>query len=789
MQASLSSPPVAPPTKKQRSSNTPESERDRLSVEADDAITRRRVELRRLQQMQTQHTASGTGTGVTATQGLLARAQNQLQPPQAGAMRGGGRPGPPPPAMPKPDVGVTRVRHSDIFPSALKASQDQVPARSAPPSGPPPPGGPPTGPPRGPPTGGPPTGPPRGPPGPPRATVARRLDVSFADNPESPDPRAKSAPPRRPPQPPNTPHAAAEAPEPRGRVGRPPPVTPGGPPPPPSNTLNAGRTPGPPKASASTTPGAKDNAPSLTLNAGRTPAPPKASASTTPGAALTAGHTPFPYKGTTEPPPSDLAPTPFANKTEQMPPSTGRRDLLRNMRANADTPPAKALQSAQSTDMKSPVSPELRLSQELLRTQQEKKEALDQVTRMGNEMVKLREESASAQKLEAVIQMADTEGEAVALDWARKHVQGGEQQVGFLSPMANALDKPNAARNMSKAMTPLSMSRNKAPVRKRMATPQPKGSKPKAGDDADLECLKEVAKCAVFEFEVQGLASYIVRRPFGLVVDKELWYLAGQRNSKMYEKTADVHNSSTLEVLAMIEGDKSILALYDESTARHRTKTSNGGWKEFGNVDERDKPLGSIMYIDGEANEKEYSLDDVFEGAVAARHHYCSSLVVAAATLRSQKKAQPSVPELMSEQPPPTSEPTQLKEKPKVETSEICVGTEDLPYPPAAKAAAPDGAEKEAASKPKSPSKPLPPPPAEDVTDVLSVFFSMFFGSIFWVIWSVFVRIPLRIISTTLYMLIGALILSVVRVYLTDDNGAEAMGAIVSTMYNRPGIV
>jgi hypothetical protein len=450
------------------------------------------------------------------------------------------------------------------------------------------------------------------------------------------------------------------------------------------------------------------------------------------------------------------------------------------MREHADTPPTKALPSAPHNGITSPASPELRLHQELLKTQKDKKEALEQVTRMGKEMVKLREESASAQKLEAVIQMADAEGESVAVDWARKHVRGSEQQVGFLSPMANLLASPSSARNTSNAMTPLSMSRNAGPARKRMPTPQPKGSKP---DDADTKFLTEVAKCAVFEFEVQGLASYIIRRPFGLPTEKELWYLAGQRNSKMYEKSADVHKASTLEVVAMIEGDKSVLALYDDATVRHRTKESDGTWKDHGNVDERDKPLGSIMYIDGKANEKEYSLDDVFEGAIAARHHYCSSLVVAAAALRLQKNSQPSVPELVSEQSPPTSGPTQLKQTPKVETSEICVGTEDLPFPPATKAAPSDGAQKAS----KSPSK--PPPPTEDVTDVLSVFFSMFFGSIFWAIWTVFVRIPLRIIATTVYMLVGVMILSMVGVYLADDNGAAAMGAVVTSMYNRPGIV
>jgi hypothetical protein len=353
--------------------------------------------------------------------------------------------------------------------------------------------------------------------------------------------------------------------------------------------------------------------------------------------------------------------------------------------------------------------------------------------------------------------------------------------------MANLLASPSSPRNLSKAMTPLSMSRNVGPIRKRMSTPHPKHKqkKPEDGEDTDTEFLKEVAKCAIFEFEVEGLASYIIRRPFGLVTDKELWFAVGQRNAKMYERTADVHKASTLEVIALIEGDKSALVLYDDAMARHRKKT-DGEWKDFGDVDDRDKPLGVVMYIDGEANEKEYSLDDVFEGAVAARHHYCSSLVVAAAALRLQKDSQPPVPALVSEQPPPTSpEPVQLKPAAKVETSEICVGTEDLPFPPVAKA--PDGAQQVAASKPKSPSK--PPPPTEDVTDVLSVFFSMFFGSIFWAIWTVFVRIPLRIVATTVYMLIGAMILSVVWVYVADDNGAAAMGAVTTSIYNRPGIV
>jgi hypothetical protein len=770
MQASLS-PPIAPPIKKQRSSNTPDS--DRISLEANDAIARRRAELRRLQQIRTERTASGTE--VTATEGLLARARNQLHVPPptmvpgtGSALRGGGRPAPPPPAMPNPS-GAARVRHSDIFPSALKVAQEQIPARAAAPPGPPPPGGPPRGPP---PPSGPPGGPPSGPP-----PVARRLDVSFADTPKPSDRRSKSAPRSRPPLPPTTPHAAVEAPEPRDYVNRPPPVTPGAPPPPPSHALNAGRTPGPPKVAFETTD-----------DAGRTPFPVvKGTPFPVKGTPFPVKGTPFPVKGSAMPSPTDPAPTPLPTKTQEMPPTTGRRDLLRNMREHADTPPAKEVPSPPFSGIKSPLSPELRMHQELLKTQQDKRDALEQLARMGKEMVKLREESASAQKLEAVIQMAEAEGETVALDWARQHVR--EKQVGFLSPMANLLATPASPRNLSQAMTPLSMSRNTGSIRKRMSTPHPKHNLQDVGEDVDTEFLKEVAKCAVFEFEVKDLASYVIRRPFGLAAERDLWFSAGQRNAKMYERSADVHKASTMEVVAIIEADGSVLAVYGEAMVRHK-KGPNGEWKDYGNMDERDKSLGSVMFIDGEANEKEYSLDDVFEGAVAARHHYCSSLVVAAAALRLQKDSQP--PALVSEQPPPTFQPMQLEQAPKVETNEICVGTEDLPFPPApnpgAKAALPNGAQKAPEKKAKSASKP-PPPPTEDVADVLSVIFSLFFGNLFWIIWTALVRIPLKIFATTLYMLIGGMILSVVWVYLADDNGASAMGAVMGSMYNRPGIV
>lgn len=142
--------PVAPPTKKQRSIQPPlRGGRDALSNAADDAIARRRAELRRLQERRTQQQNG---------KGLLDQARSQL--------------GTGPPMPPQQPHHVARARHSDIFPNVTKSVA------------PPPSNLKPT----------------------PR--VARRLDPSF----EEKRSRSKSAPPMRPPPPPVPPPLVAEAP-------------------------------------------------------------------------------------------------------------------------------------------------------------------------------------------------------------------------------------------------------------------------------------------------------------------------------------------------------------------------------------------------------------------------------------------------------------------------------------------------------------------------------------------------------------------------------------------------
>ena len=225
--------PVAPPSKKQRSGSDALSQGDNepLGTGPDDAIARRRAELRRLQQMRSSHTSGGTRAGTTADD-LMNQARSQLgsarKNPSIGASTPNSAyklPAPVPPSapvIPSPRPVITS-RHSDIFPSATKFIPSSVPPK------------------------------PSATPAireavqaPPTTTtktekstrkVARKLDTTFSKSPppssETDVLRSKSAPPMRPPisAPPVPPRLVMEAPptlEKRttGTPARPPPITP-----------------------------------------------------------------------------------------------------------------------------------------------------------------------------------------------------------------------------------------------------------------------------------------------------------------------------------------------------------------------------------------------------------------------------------------------------------------------------------------------------------------------------------------------------------------------------------
>jgi len=340
-------------------------------------------------------------------------------------------------------------------------------------------------------------------------------------------------------------------------------------------------------------------------------------------------------------------------------------------------------------------------------------------------------------------------------------------------------------------------------TRKRVPTPHPKRNT-REDDDDDDEFLQEAAKSIPYEY-TSALATYLVRRPYISSLE-EMWA------SRDYQP--DINKPPTLEVAATITADASILTLSGVSTVRHKNAATQQ-WKVYQDVDDMDKPLGCVMYIDSDANEKEYWLgeywcvwvslllprkslfltllfhyilvDAIYEEAFAAREAYCASLISAAAVLQARKAQDPPMNSGGGFAPQQTLETV---EKPRPLLVDACVGTEDF-----------DGGEKEQqvapASKPAAKSEAAEtskPPPKELVEesssgDILSVFVGMIFSSLVGLVWLVLVRIPFKIFTFTLLVVTASAFLSIIWLYLADDHGAQLMGAGMQYGFNKPGIV
>jgi len=179
-------------------------------------------------------------------------------------------------------------------------------------------------------------------------------------------------------------------------------------------------------------------------------------------------------------------------------------------------------------------------------------------------------------------------------------------QVGFFPPLSpGGLTSPRAA------------------TRKRVATPHPKRNKSEKGTSDEPGLYSESVAYVPHEYTSEH-ATFIVRRPYGKASEKELWFQCGCLNSKQYEKAADVKRPETLEIIAKIGADGSTLSLHGKSFIRHVTADEDADWIEFGSMDETGKPLGSITYIDTDANEKDYSLGESNALRVILRLSFCN---------------------------------------------------------------------------------------------------------------------------------------------------------------------
>jgi len=242
---------------------------------------------------------------------------------------------------------------------------------------------------------------------------------------------------------------------------------------------------------------------------------------------------------------------------------------------------------------------------------------------------------------------------------------------------------------------------------KRMTTPLPKklnrsaggsggpGSGVRGEDDegmfqensVDHEYLVAAAKSIPNEYGTR-LASYLVRRPYiasenedesdALVNNWSTYPHLSAREG--YLACATAFDPNSLEILAFVEADGSVFTLTGKSDARHGRSRSGGrsfdedssslDWAIFDNVEEMDRALGKLTYIDAEGNESEYWLDSIYEEALTTRESYCMSMISAAFALKevtgsmmtaAQQQQQPpqttgaSIP--MQQQPPQMMQP------------------------------------------------------------------------------------------------------------------------------------
>jgi len=195
--------------------------------------------------------------------------------------------------------------------------------------------------------------------------------------------------------------------------------------------------------------------------------------------------------------------------------------------------------------------------------------------------------------------------------------------------------------------------------------------------------------------------------------------------------------------------------------------------------------------MDKDANEKEYSLDELYESAIYVREHYASSVRSGADSLRLRGA---------SMKPPPPQQQQQGVSSPPPQQ-----GMSSVAAPPAPigkpethddKAILSDKAEEQLPppnQQPKSEEAPQKTSPAmmpEDSSpDILGSAIALFFSTIFSLLWFVIFGSPLRVLRSTLVLAFSAVLLSFLWLQLADYNRANEMGATTRMFTDHPGIM
>jgi hypothetical protein len=362
---------------------------------------------------------------------------------------------------------------------------------------------------------------------------------------------------------------------------------------------------------------------------------------------------------------------------------------------------------------------------------------------------------------------------------------------------------------MSSAIPTTPMAGNAGTPRRkvRMATPHPKRSfggdndenhMDESNQDAALSLMEierkyhdyfiEAAHNIPYEYSTE-LATFTVRRPYGLATHFPIFSECSLVDPDQYARRAHISSVASLELAVTIHADGTKMLLHDTAGVRYKTLTF-GVWKEYPNVDELDRPLGNISYIDTHANEKDYSLDQVLEEALLTRELYGSSMMNAALAFKDRqpnidKALQAAAAEAeaaMKANAPPRQEssPTPPAKK---QVTEMCVGTEDMPFPPES-ISVPDKEKKDATAV--AVKKPPAPEELPGGSGILTTVIGGFFGLVLSFFWSLFVKTPIHVVRMTLTLLMAYVMVSLVLLFAAEEHAS--VGGNPYYHYNRPGV-
>tara|TARA_B110001450_G_C17508583_1_gene435408 strand:- start:34 stop:858 length:825 start_codon:yes stop_codon:yes gene_type:complete len=239
-----------------------------------------------------------------------------------------------------------------------------------------------------------------------------------------------------------------------------------------------------------------------------------------------------------------------------------------------------------------------------------------------------------------------------------------------------------------------------------------------------------------------------------------------------YSRVAHVSAKSSIEVVAIIKADNSPLLLFGTAGVRYNTNHNSNEWTHINNVDtDLDRPLGYITYIDENAMEREYSLDEILEEALLVREQYCGTVTSTALGFDGRGPVQ-------AEQRPlqPVQIPGGIEKAPSrdiaVETDERGIGTDAPP---------PSQYQEEQGGSPSTGEKIADDQGAS--SDVLIVFIGMMGTLLLKLLLGIVIGIPLRIVRALIVFTAAYIIIQIVHMHYADGYNQWLLH-----LYNDPAI-